>query len=325
MRGAISQSLYELCRDLTMFRDQRAHSRRGMSFLEVFGCLSAMIGGVVLGSLYLGVDVKATVMSVLTHAQVGSTAKPELAEKPAAKASSSPASAPTSPAAPVAVESAVASTAPGTTAVESPKSEEQKVAVVDTTSPGANAAVTIATVAEAEAAPAADAAPAEIDVAPAFADVISLTDEQRRAVTLAYWKGLEGCMKDEVDNRLSSIDDSGNWQIYDFLTSRKEGHQRASERLAKLNLRGVDPHVSAYAVKALAWHRDGVKLFSRSLDLLTDAPTAQLTGPFAQSWQSASTQHRMEERLLGEKHQAVQSYLDHGTRIADEAASQDAE
>jgi hypothetical protein len=45
--------------------------------------------------------------------------------------------------------------------------------------------------------------------------------------------------------------------------------------------------------------------------LLTDAPTAQLTGPFAQSWQSAATQHRMEERLLLEKRKAVESYIRH--------------
>lgn len=309
-----------------MFRDQRATSRRGMSFLEVFGCLSAMIGGVVLGSLYLGVDVKATALSVLAHAQIVSTpAKAEVAEKPAAQESSSSVSAPKSPDAPVAKGPAVASAAATTTAVESPKSEGEKAAVVEAAPAGTGAAESTATVAGAEAAANPDAAPAEVDVAPALSDVVSLTDEQRRAVTLAYWKELEGCMKDEFANRLSSIDDSGNWQIYDFLTARKEGHERASDRLSKLNLRGVDPHVSAYAVKALAWHRDGVKLFSRSLDLLTDAPTAQLTGPFAQSWQSAATQHRMEERLLGEKHQAVQSYLDHGTRIADEAAIQDAE
>jgi hypothetical protein len=61
----------------------------------------------------------------------------------------------------------------------------------------------------------------------------------------------------------------------------------------------------------LAWHRDGVTLFSRALDLLTDAPSAQLSGPFAQSWQSAATQHQMEERLLRDKHNAVQAYLDH--------------
>jgi hypothetical protein len=62
-------------------------------------------------------------------------------------------------------------------------------------------------------------------------------------------------------------------------------------------------------------------LFKRALDLLTDAPSAQLSGPFAQAWQSKATQHQMEERLLADKHQAVQSYLDHGNHSGtDESA-----
>jgi hypothetical protein len=69
--------------------------------------------------------------------------------------------------------------------------------------------------------------------------------------------------------------------------------------------------VMAYAKKARAWHDDGAKLFGRAVDLLTDAPTAQLSGPFAQSWQSAATQHKMEARLLAEKHAAVKTYLSH--------------
>jgi hypothetical protein len=69
--------------------------------------------------------------------------------------------------------------------------------------------------------------------------------------------------------------------------------------------------VLSYGEKVLAWHQDGAKLYARAKDLLTDAPTAQLSGPFAQSWQSAATQHQMEERLLAEKRAAVESYLAH--------------
>jgi hypothetical protein len=60
----------------------------------------------------------------------------------------------------------------------------------------------------------------------------------------------------------------------------------------------------------LSWQQAGARLYGRAVDLLTDAPTDQLTGPFAQSWQSAATQHRMEEKLVREKHFSVASYLD---------------
>jgi hypothetical protein len=138
-----------------------------------------------------------------------------------------------------------------------------------------------------------------------------LTDEQRTELTRAYWKALTATMEDEVKHRATAVDEEGNWQLFDYLTIRKNGHQEAAARIVQLDPRGVDDHVLAYGKKARAWHEDGAKLFGRALDLLTDAPTAQLSGPFAQSWQSAATQHRMEARLLAEKRHAVQNYLDH--------------
>jgi hypothetical protein len=104
--------------------------------------------------------------------------------------------------------------------------------------------------------------------------------------------------------------------LYEFLSCRSEGHAAAAKAIEELSTRGVDPHVTAYAEKAQAWHEEGAKLYGRALDLLTDAPSAQLSGPFVQSWQSAATQHRMEETLLEEKHAAVQRYLNHSTDAA---------
>jgi hypothetical protein len=138
-----------------------------------------------------------------------------------------------------------------------------------------------------------------------------ITPEQRHALTLAYFDALAACMRDEEQNRVPAIDADGNWQLFDYLNGRKEGHGKAADAIAALDPRGVDDHVLAYAKKTRAWHLDGAKLFGRAVDLLTDAPTAQLSGPFAQSWQSAATQHRMEARLLAEKQQAVQTYLNH--------------
>jgi hypothetical protein len=148
-------------------------------------------------------------------------------------------------------------------------------------------------------------------VAGLFAREDLITPEQRHALTVAYWDALGVCMQEEVDRRVPAVDAEGNWQVFDYLTGRKDGHLNAADEIARLDVRGVDDHVLAYAKKARAWHIDGAKLFGRAVDLLTDAPTAQLSGPFAQSWQSAATQHRMEARLLEEKQQAVRSYLDH--------------
>ncbi len=284
-------------------------TRSGMSIVEFVACLSAMVGGVILGSLYLGVDVKQMGLAVLKQARlVDATSEPTEAAtdvKPATESKATPAE-----------TTEVAAAAPVEALKPAASTSEQTAESAET--PVAESTPSAETPASAETTASGPAPAASDPLSKLFNrdDLISLTDEQRRTLTLAYWEALDACMKEEVHNRLASISPDGNWTLFDFLTCRKKGHQEAADFIAGLNLRGVDPHVAAYAEKALAWHRDGVKLFGRALDLLTDAPTAQFTGPFAQSWQSASTQHQMEERLLAEKHQAVETYLDHTLNAA---------
>jgi len=271
--------------------DSEIH-RHGGAVLEVFGCAVALAGGLILGSIYFGIDVKGVTVKALQHAElIEPTAVP--AEEPAAVS--------------VDVHAAI-----GNALTENGQG------------------------------PTLPAAPAK---APEdLADALALPAEQRRELTLAYWTALDECMKNELAGRtvantkssdlqvydyltlrkqgppksakprLPSLNTrrSKNWALFEYLTLRNQGHQDAADAIEALDVRGVDGHVTAYAEKALAWHREGAELFKRASDLLTDAPSAQLSGPFARAWQSKATQHQMEERLLAEKHQAVQSYLDHG-------------
>lgn len=270
--------------------------RRGISILEFVGCMTAMIGGVFLGSMYLGVDVKDMAYTVLEQANV---VDPRLAATE--KTSTDPSTAAPAPAAPIA-PTPTQPTAESHDA-ESPAEETQPIQA-----PAADRPAPLTEPATAAATPTGGAIP-PAPTAGFFARSDSLTNAQRQALTLEYWGALDNCMQSEVKNRVPAIDSEGNWQLFDYLTGRKAGHLKAAKDITNLDARGVDDHVMAYAVKARDWHVDGSGLFGRALDLLTDAPTAQLSGPFAQSWQSAATQHRMEERLLAEKHQAVQSYL----------------
>jgi hypothetical protein len=279
----------------TRRRQGNQQSRRGVSALEFLGYTSAMIGGVFLGSLYLGVDVKEMAYCALEKVQIIDERSAPAEQTQVTTISTEAAAAP--------VEAAT---------TESPVEEPA----------ASDATVTEAapTVAAEPAAPAEAPAPA----AGFFAREDLLTDAQRQALTLAYWDAVAACMHEEVERRVPAIDAEGNWQLFDYLTGRKDGHLQAAAAVARLDVRGVDDHVVAYAKKARAWHEDGAKLFGRAVDLLTDAPSAQLSGPFAQSWQSAATQHRMEERLLAEKYVAVKSYLDHAYAPAAEAAVQPA-
>jgi hypothetical protein len=291
---------------MTLARPAFRSARRGVSILEFLACFTALSVGVVLGSFYLGVDVKEMAYVALERARI-------VDPRPKDDQPTDPTADSTSPAgrAPTALEQTVAADA----AVNvSPAPPAQPSA--DTPAPAADAAAQPA----ANPAPPMDAETAAATlpepVAGLFAREDLITPEQRHALTLAYWEALGACMRGEEEHRVPAIDAEGNWQLFDYLTGRKEGHLKAAAAIAAIDARGVDDHVLAYAKKARAWHIDGAKLFGRAVDLLTDAPSAQLSGPFAQSWQSAATQHRMEARLLVEKQQAVRTYLDHAYETA---------
>ena len=49
---------------------QKRLSRQGLSFVEFVGCLAALGGGMVIGSMYLGLDVKAMAVGVLEKADI---------------------------------------------------------------------------------------------------------------------------------------------------------------------------------------------------------------------------------------------------------------
>jgi len=129
--------------------------------------------------------------------------------------------------------------------------------------------------------------------------------------TRAYWVALTSAMMEEAQGRMIGIGNPEQWQLFDYLKQRKEGHEKTLKTLLQLDPRDVDQRVLEHSEQLLKWHDNGATLYKHSLGLLSDGPTVELKGPFAQSWQTKATQHRMEERVVIEKHAAVAAYLDH--------------
>ena len=259
-------------------------SRNGLSFVEFVGCLAALCGGVVLGSMYLGVDIKSMAVSVLQRSQIvdpevfgSATDSPEQAtadgEETTEELSTSDEAAET----------------PGESTTDLPVDSEQTVSD-------------------------AVAEPTDSELEPTgetSAPPVELSDEQREAATIAYWKALAACVQEEAVGRQASMKNTENWQLFDYLTHREQGHQRAVDAIEQLDETGVDEKLLSHSRQVLSWQLAGSKLFGRAVDLLTDGPSSDLSGPFAQSWQSSATQHRMEEKLIREKHRGVAGYLEH--------------
>jgi hypothetical protein len=256
---------------------RHSHSRRGLSFVEFVGCLVAMVGGVLLGSLYLGIDVQKMAVGVLEQAQVvapGYFNQVAAAER-------------------VASDEGLVAEAP--------------LAISPTEEPGPNSSI-------AESSPtrplvAAGATPDESAESKTLAKPEPSADEQL-AATRAYWDRLTSIMLAEAQGRIRGEGNPEEWELYDYLLQRKQGHEAALAQLEKLELLAVDERLTSHGEQVIAWHKAGIKLFEHALSLLSDGPGAKLTGPFAQSWQSAATQLRMEENLVVGRHKAIANYLD---------------
>jgi hypothetical protein len=136
------------------------------------------------------------------------------------------------------------------------------------------------------------------------------TSEERRAATRAYWDQLTAIMLTEAQGRGREVGNPEEWQLYDYLTQRKQGHEKALEALGTLETFAVDERLVSHGEQVETWHKAGSKLFEHALSLLSDGPGAKISGPFAQSWQSSATQLRMEESLVIDRHIGLANYLD---------------
>ena len=232
---------------------RNSRSRRGLSFVEFVGCLLALGGGVVLGSAYLGVDVKTLLVGILEQAEL---IEPDLLGTEAAT--------------------------------------EEAIAI--SSENGGNA----------DAEPGAESS----HVPPSGSGVQLPTNKERQAATELYWQGLTACIQEEISHRTLPGRDPKAARLFDYWTRRHEGHQQAMEAIKAMDRLGVDKRLLRHGDQMLAWNRAGVRLYSQAADRVTGSASE------VQAWQSAATQHRMEERLVRDKHFSVASYLNHAFKDA---------
>jgi hypothetical protein len=270
---------------MRILNNKKLRQLRGLSFVEFVGCLVAMTGGVVLGSMYLGIDVQKMAVGVLEQAQV---IQPGYFDQVPTDATDAPA------------EAVVESETPAQS-VEAPVEGSETV-----TEPNAEAVAANASVETSDA-----QTPAGPQALP------EPTAEERRAATRAYWDQLTAIMLNEARGRMRQVGNPEEWQLYDYLTQRKLGHEKALEALTGLEPFAVDERLLAHGEQVTTWHKSGSQLFEHALSLLSDGPGEKISGPFAQSWQSSATQLRMEENLVIDRHNGLANYLDR--EYADEA------
>ena len=262
-------------------------SRNGVSIIELFGCVAALGGGLILGLMYLGIDLKAASVEAVQFAESNGIDleyfnSDETTSEVATTEENLEENATTEIPANEAQSDAkhVSPSSEGSTTSSTSVPEEQG---------GEDATLSESTDAIVEVAESRD--PAE--------------------ATAEFWQQFTQTLQEEAKQRNTVVSNAGDWQLYDYLNHRKQLHEKVVETLEHLDDTSVDAKLLLHAQRVLTWHRSGAKLYGRAVELLTDSPTSSLNGPSAQSWQSAATQHRMEEKLLAGKHSSLVSYLNH--------------
>ena len=170
------------------FSTRRQYScarRRAISAVELVGFLAALIGGIVLGSMYLGVDVQAVAVGVLEKADIEVPSILNL-NASAGKIATSEASAEE--------EATVGSS-------EEIVSTARQTEIEDDSS---------------------EAASGELETREDELPRPELSDDEKLAATQKCWDQLNQCVRDEAGNRSKSIDDPENWQLFDYLLHRKK-------------------------------------------------------------------------------------------------------
>lgn len=268
-------------------RDGR-FSRRGLSFVEFVGCIVALSSGLVIGSIYLGVDVKTLFVGVLEQADIVEPGY--FSGQPTSDRS-------------VAAQTQDTATLKAGTISES----EGPIAAAADSEP--------ADLSESRAEPAAESklenVISNLVAKNADNDEPPPTEVEVSEATQEYWEGLVDTIKEEVRQRTALPESQSNWQLFDYLSHRAKGHEQAVEAIEALPVSAVDKQLLGHGEQVRDWHQSGAKLYRYAVALLTSSPQKQFSGPSAQSWQSSSTQHRMEETLVREKHFSISNYLNH--------------
>lgn len=257
-----------------LHRTPPAVARRGISVVELFGCIAALGGGILLGSLYLGVDVEAVAYKALEGEPENASVNSDGTTAPDA-------------------------TTDGLNPDQTADADQQ---LLDPEHSGSNSQSAAAFTTE-------DGAVADDAGQGASADHGNTESSIDGVATREYWDALTATLDREAAGRGARPADQKPWELFDYIAGRRAGHAEAVTKIEHLNAGGVDPRLLDFASRVEAWHRQGAELYARAAELLTDSGRSNLGGPVAQSWQSAATQHRMEERLLIERRQSLQQYL----------------
>ena len=257
-----------------VFQFRRSRTRPlGLSVLEFIGCLMALVGGVWLGAIYLGVDVRHVAYLALSETELIDKV-PEQWRPVDADAKNTPS--PAERAASVQNELAAL---------------RQEIKALRTNGPADAAA---STQSDKSTSPANDAASA---------------NDLAQEATLIYWTRLHDIVHNQsaLEKDAESAATEGNATKVAALKGRLS--RVSAQAIEALPTANVDPAALRFGRALKAWYESGAEMYEQAVQIWESPARVQGGGQLGKAWDQAHLQHRNEGRLLNDQAAATRDAL----------------
>jgi hypothetical protein len=252
---------------------RRATVRRGLSVLEFVGCLFALIGGIWLGAVYLGIDVHRVAYVALAESELMEQVPEQWRPAPPAPTEGAPTPAELAEA----LQGELVALRHEITALRTTRHE-----------------------------PAAHTAPATNALTPPTA-----VDEEQftKQASLDYWTRLQDIVRGEaaLQRDAESAATENNATKVAALKGRID--RFAASAIRALPTVDVDTSAVALARELAQWFEDGAVLYDQAVQIWESPSRGQGSPQVTQDWEQARLQHRNEGRLLSDRVAAVRDSL----------------
>jgi len=257
------------------FRDCRPprNRRRGLSVLEFVGCLMALLGGIWIGAVYLGVDIR--------HVVYGALSESKLMDKVPEKWRPVETAAERAPSAQELAESVHRELV----------SLRHDIAALQTGEPANRGGV-------------------DSTQATGGKDGAAVDRQQvAKQATQEYWADLHEVIQNEIalQRDAESAATEGNATKVAALKGRIS--QLTANAIRALPIAGVDPAAVTLAKDLANWYERGARLFDQAVQIWESSAGASRDSQALKDWEQAQVQHRNEGRLLRAEVAAVRDSL----------------
>lgn len=254
-------------------RSQKVN-RSGMSVLEIFGCLMALVGGIWLGALYLGVDVRHVATAALTE----STLMDKLPEswRPAELAQEN---APTPAELAASLQSELVAL-------------RQDVTSLHTGQKSAALPATIEQIKESKSTP------------------TPQSSDNAKQASLNYWQQLSDVVRSQITLQKDAESAANQGNAIQVAALKGRICRFSATAVRALPTANVDPAEVGLGKELATWYENGAILYDEAAQAFESPPAlGQVARPAMLQWEQAKAQHQNEGRLLKVRIEAVRNAL----------------